>query len=110
MSERSVGGIKLGATRIWTLAYADDMMLVAKNREALLDMMGTLGRFLKERELVLNVEKTKVMIFNGKKKEKKGTWKWEGKEMEEEQEFRYLGFVFNRKGNYEKHKKVWTNV
>lgn len=30
-------GIKIGSNRIWSLAYADDLVLLAKNREALLD-------------------------------------------------------------------------
>lgn len=34
MEKRGIGGIKLGRERIWTLAYADDLVIVAKSREA----------------------------------------------------------------------------
>lgn len=40
--KREIGGIAVGKERVWSLAYADDMVLVAKNREVLLDMMDTL--------------------------------------------------------------------
>lgn len=48
MRERGVSRIKLGKERVWSLAYADDIVLLAKNREALMDMMPTLRRFIKE--------------------------------------------------------------
>lgn len=107
MSERGIGGIKLGKERIWTLAYADDMVIMAKNRETLLDMMymNTLRKYLKEKGLILNTEKTKVLVFNRKRKEKKEKWTWEGAKLEEVQNFKYLGFLFNRKGDYVDHIK-----
>lgn len=83
MKRRGIGGIMIDNERLWSLAYADDMVLIAKNREALLDMMSVLKRFLRDRGFILNVEKTKVLVFNRKRKEKKGKWKWENKEIEE---------------------------
>lgn len=50
------------------ISYADDMILVAKNRDAMIDMMDTLKKFLKQRRLILNVEKTTMMVFNGKRR------------------------------------------
>lgn len=47
MKIRNVEGIMVGDTRIWNLAYADDVVLIAKNREALNDMMQTLRKFRK---------------------------------------------------------------
>ena len=102
---RGIGGIKIGKERIWSLAYADDLILLAKNKEAVTDMMGTLRRFLKDRKLDLNVEKSKVMVFNSGGREKKRKWIWEGKEIEEVQNFKYLGFTFNKRGDYASHIK-----
>ena len=45
--------------------------MLAKNREALLDMMETLRKFLKNRDLILSVEKTKVLVFNRSRNSKK---------------------------------------
>lgn len=41
------------------MAYANDIVLLAKNREALLDTMNTLKRFLKERKLEFIQKKQK---------------------------------------------------
>lgn len=71
MKKKGVGGIALGKERIWSLAYADDMILLAKNSEALLEMMTTFRKFCKDRELLLNVDKTKILVFNRKRNETK---------------------------------------
>lgn len=34
MEKRGISGIKLGRERIWTLAYVDDLVIVAKSRGA----------------------------------------------------------------------------
>lgn len=46
-------------------------MLLAKNREAIMDMMCTLKIFLRDRSLTLNVEKSKMLVFNRSKKKNK---------------------------------------
>lgn len=68
-------------------------------------MMVIFKRFCKDRDLKFNAEKTNILIFNRKKKEKMEKWKW-GKEMiEEMQNFKYLGFTFNKNGGYKEHIK-----
>jgi len=120
LERRGIGGVGIDNKRIWNLAYADDVVLLAKNREAMLDMMATLKIFLKDRRMELNTEKSKMLIFNRKGREKKEEWLWNKKEIEEIQEFKYLGFIINNRGNYEEHikelvrkgkmaaKKVWA--
>jgi len=46
------------------------------------------------------MEKTKVMIFNKGRKDKTENWKWRGAKLDKVQAFKYLGYMFNRKGNY----------
>lgn len=53
MKNRNIGGVQIGNQRIWSLAYADDIVLLANNREAIQDMMSTFKRFLVERKLEL---------------------------------------------------------
>lgn len=74
--KRKIGGIEVGKIRVWNLAYAGDFVVIAKNRETLIDMMDTFKRFLKERKLTLWVERTKILIFNRRKKEGREEWKW----------------------------------
>lgn len=102
MEKRRIGGIKLGRDRIWSLAYAD-IVIVAKNKVALLDMLGTFRRFLDKRGLMLNAGKTKVMVFNKNEKEKAEKWIWGGEKLEE---VKYLGFTFNKKGGVKDHIKA----
>jgi len=57
MRKRGIGGIKLGNERILSLVYADDMIILAKNRKGLMDMIDTLKKVLKDKELELNTQK-----------------------------------------------------
>lgn len=63
--------MKIGKQRIWCLAYADDIVLLANNREAMKDMMSTFKRFLAKRKLELCATKTKMLVSGRKGKEKK---------------------------------------
>lgn len=51
-------------------------------------------------KLELCTEKAKVVVFNKKGKKEKEECKWGMKLIEEANCFEYLGFVFNRNGNY----------
>jgi len=94
-------------------------VLMARNKEALEDMMVTFENFLKKRRLELSVEKSKVLVFNRGRNERKETWKWKGREIEEVQNFKYLGFLLDKEGGFKEHikelakkgrrvlKKVW---
>ena len=101
--KRNVGDISIGKSRIWSLAYADDIVVLGNNSEAMEDMMRTLRRFLKERSLILSVEKTKMMVFNKGRNGKKEIWKWERNNNEEVDNFKYLGFTFNSNCSYKEH-------
>lgn len=103
--KRNIGGIMISDTRVQFLAYADDMVLVVKNKIALEDMMDTMKGFLKIRKMELSTEKTKILVFNREKKRGKDKQKWRNKEIEEVKKFKYLGFTFNHKGNYKNHIK-----
>lgn len=67
--------------------------------------MNTFESFLKGRRLELNVEKTKVVVFNKQKNVRKEEWRWNRKRIEEVVSFKYLGFIFNRMRNYKDHIK-----
>jgi len=68
------------------------------------DMMGSFRKFLKERKLELSVEKSKVLVFNKKRKERKKNGNGE-KAMEEINKYKYLGFTISNKERYRKHIK-----
>lgn len=102
--KRNVGGVSIKGDRIWSLSYADDIVILAKNREAMKDMMGSMKVFWGKLELVMNTEKTKMMVFNKNIRCKKEEWKWKGKEeIQEVRTFKYLGFTFNSRGSMANH-------
>lgn len=57
------GGVRLGEVKIYSLAYADDMVLLAESEEGMTHMLGKLESYLDGKRLEINVEKTKVMRF-----------------------------------------------
>jgi len=99
------GGIKMcGGERIYTLAYADDIVLLAEEEDEMRSMIGRLEEYMERKGLELNVGKTKVMRFKkGGGRMKKREWSWRGKRMEEVREFRYLGYTLQRNRGQEAH-------
>lgn len=53
------GGVKLGEDRVYTLAYSDDMVLLAENKEEMRSMIESLEEYLEWKGLELNTEKAK---------------------------------------------------
>ncbi|KAL7306279.1 hypothetical protein TKK_0001712 [Trichogramma kaykai] len=79
--ERNVGGVKIGNNRIWSLAYAEDV----------------------ERQLIVSVEKRKVLVFNKERNQKLKKWLWNEGYLEEVREFEYIGMILNDEGNFNSH-------
>ncbi|XP_033218111.1 uncharacterized protein LOC117173577 [Belonocnema kinseyi] len=101
------GGSLVEGDRFWILAYANDVVIVAKEEEVLENIIKGLEKYLEAKKLVLNVEKFKVLFFGRKNSGKKGrvVWKWRGEGIEEVKEFIYLGFVFKKNRNVRDHVK-----
>lgn len=60
------------------------------------EMTRWLGRFLRKRGLVLNVEKSKILVFRKSRETRKDkVWQWEGKEIEKR--ILLLGFQIAKK-------------
>lgn len=55
------GGVKLGEDRVNTLAYSDDMVLLAENKETMRSMIESLEEYLERKGLELNTEKAKKL-------------------------------------------------
>jgi len=53
------GGVRLGKERIYSLAYADDVVLVAEEEDEMRSMMERLERYIERKRLELNTRKTK---------------------------------------------------
>ncbi|XP_043481252.1 uncharacterized protein LOC122510560 [Leptopilina heterotoma] len=94
MSKRGKGGVILRNGRIYTLAYADDVVLMAENESGMKLLMKEFEKYVREKDLSVNVEKTKVVRFRKKNDKEKIEWRMNGKNVEEVNEFCYLGYWF----------------
>lgn len=75
------GRIKLGERRMYTLSYADDMVLLVEDEDEMRSMIKRLESYLERQGLLLNAEKTKIFRCRRGGGE---TWK-EGLEVEKEE-------------------------
>lgn len=57
------GGMSIEGKRIYSLAYADDIVILADKEEDMKSMIKKLENYLDKKGLELNVSKTKVMRF-----------------------------------------------
>lgn len=78
--------------KMYTLA--DDIVLLAEEEE-MRAMMARLERYMKGKKLEVNMGKSKIMRFGreGGRRKRMGWW-WEGREVEEIRELKYLGYIF----------------
>lgn len=59
-----VGGIVVGDSKAWSISNADGIVLIADREVELKDTMYRFMTFLKEVELELNTERTKVVVVS----------------------------------------------
>ena len=97
-------GVKIREKRVCSLAYADDVVVLAEREDEMESMMRRLERYFEEKKLQVNAGKTKMMRFRkGDGRYKEGEWRWRGERIEEVKEFKSLGYVFNRNREQEAH-------
>ena len=51
-------------TRISSMIWADDIVLLSETENGLQDLLSKLSEYCEDNELTINVDKTKAMIFN----------------------------------------------
>lgn len=57
------GGVRVGERKIYTLAYADDIVLLAEEEDGMRSMLEKMEEYLEREKLELNVGKTIIMRF-----------------------------------------------
>lgn len=65
-----MGGIQVGKERLWTLAYADDLILMAKSGEEKKEMIKRLEKYLKNKKTATKHRKIKNIMLQKRKKQK----------------------------------------
>lgn len=63
MKKSQVRRVQVGSERLWSLAHADDLAILAKNEEGMKEMMKRMEKYLKRKRLQLNTDKSKMVCF-----------------------------------------------
>lgn len=71
------GGVRLKGEKIYTLAYADDVMLLAEEEDDIRAMVARLERYVRKKGLEVNARRSKIMKFKRDGERKKVRWRWE---------------------------------
>jgi hypothetical protein len=82
--------------RVPCLLYADDLVLCGESEESLRKLAEGFGRVCKRRGLKVNVDKSKVLVVNGVNTQCQILL--DGEHLEQVSEFKYLGYMLNKKG------------
>lgn len=101
------GGIEFAGIVIKALLFADDIVLMANSPETLQRMINRLYEFCKMWSLIINLEKSKVMIFKkgGGRRCCNEKWFLSGEQIEVVKKYNYLGMIFTQNLSMEDHLK-----
>lgn len=83
MGKKNEAGTVIGNKKIFCLKFADDIGIVADHSEGLQLMLKGLERYGDRNEMVVNVKKTKIMVFrNGGRLCKDEKWTYKNERVE----------------------------
>lgn len=96
-------GIMVNGIEIHILCFADDMVMVAPSQEEFQGKIDALERYFKSLDLIVNMAKTKAIIFRkGGRPSKKWIFTYDKKSIEIVNEYTYLGVPFSSTGLFSK--------
>ena len=82
----------MGKLKFYTLKYADDIAIIAEDLKRMLKIM---EKFVRKVKMEINVDKTKIMIFQNGGRRKEEKWEFCKREVEVVNQFKYLGYWFS---------------
>ena len=86
--------------KLLVLMYADDTILIADSKENLQKAITCMETYCDKWKLIVNENKTKVMIFSKIKMTKNNRFMYKGIELVQVDTFRYLGLIINFNGSF----------
>ena len=92
--------ISLQGTEITHFLYADDLVILADSKKGLQEKLDSLRKFVEDKELTVNTQKSKVMIFNKSGRLEKQQFQINSYELEVVQKFTYLGIDITVSGSF----------
>ena len=98
--------IEVQMLNLFLIMYADDMVLLAETPEGLQKMIDSLSSYTEKWDLILNINKTKIVVFrNGGKLRDNEKWSYNGCQLDIVDEFNYLGILFFYNGKFSRTQK-----
>ena len=95
----SAEGPSLGDTNVTCILWADDILMLSESARGLQNQMAFLERYSEANQLQVNIKKTKWIHFNKKGIFCKQSIIYQNECLEQIDNFSYLGFLVNNKGN-----------
>ena len=87
------------------LLYADDLVLLSRSEKGLQNALNRLNDYCKDWKLNINMEKTKIIVFNKSGKIIKNNLNIDNRKIENVKTYRYLGLLFSASGKFTEAKK-----
>ncbi len=100
LTDLGENNIMLGKEKISHFFYADDLVILAESKEKLQTKLDQLAKFAKDKDLTVNADKSKVMIFNRAGRRIIQPFTINGEDIEVVQSFTYLGVDITASGSF----------
>jgi hypothetical protein len=107
--DKSEIGTKLSNKTIGCLLYGDDLVLISDSKQRLQKQLDILDIYCKDWCLTLNINKTKIIIFNKTGRLIKDNFILDGQEIECITRYKYLGIIISASGKFGEARKILYN-
>jgi hypothetical protein len=98
------GGLNMDGLKIRVLLYADDIVILADEPTVPQRMISKLEKYCENWNLIVNLEKSKIMVFRkGGKLRREEAWKYRNMLVEVTNKYSYLGVELTPKMRYTEH-------
>lgn len=98
LREVNTDPVNLNTSKINVLLYADDMLILSNSERGLQNALDALQLYCNKWQLVVNTEKTQVMVFN--KQQRNQVFKFNDKALKITNEYIYLGVKIHQSGTF----------
>ena len=95
-----MGPMKLNGRKICSLVYADDMLILSYSESGPQKALNVLEEYCGRWQLVVNIIKTKVLIFNKKKIDCRIIYMYKDATLETVDTYTYLGILIHTSGSF----------
>ena len=96
LKAKNLNDVELNELPLSCMLYADDLVIFSKSKNGLPDYLDSLSEYGKENDLSVNLNKTRVLIFNNcGRTMKKHVLYYRGSKLDNVSNYKYLGLQFH---------------